>query len=373
MDISIIKVINGFVQVLLEGFSDMEQIKRLLEKLIIIMFSLYNTYKAYPEENLALYFLIVIIIASLLELTDNKRIKALLYIIFGTLSISYRLFILYIPIFIYNLYMDFGLYVAFMAPLIFIDFHPVNLLLSMLSAYISIMAKEQSKILEENIRARDKIREDSLLLEKYNEQLNKDREKNIHIAILTERNRIAKKLHDAIGHALTSSILQVESIKIISNEKAVVEKLDILQSTLTKGMEEIRSSIHNLYNESLDLKDQIEKLCTNVPNIDVELVYKIEDDLSYDMKFDILSVIREGITNCVKHSNADKLKITLLDQPKFYSVTIKDNGSVFDKSSLHKTKGIGLLSIKEIADKYNGFLNYDFDKGFKLHLVLMKG
>lgn len=351
----------------------MEHIKRLLEKLIIILFSLCNTYKAYPEENLALYFLIVIIITSLLELTSNKRIKTFLYIVFGVLSISYRLFILYIPIIIYNLYMDFDIYAVLILPLIFFNFYPVNLLLSILSAYISVMAKKQNEMLEENKKARDKIKEDSLLLEKYNEQLKKDREKNIHIAVLTERNRIAKELHDAIGHTLTSGILQVESLKIISNEKNVIEKLDVLQDTLTKGMEEIRNSIHNLYNESFDLKEQIEKLCTNVPNKNVELVYKIEDDLSYDIKFDIFSVIREGITNCIKHSNADILRIILLEQPKFYSITIKDNGSVFNKSSLHNTKGIGLLSIREIANKYNGFLNYNFDKGFKIHLILMKG
>ena len=36
-------------------------------------------------------------------------------------------------------------------------------------------------------------------------------------------------------------------------------------------------------------------------------------------------------------------------------------------------KGIGLLSMNEIANKYNGFLNYSFDDGFKIHLTLMKG
>lgn len=351
----------------------MSHIRRLLEKLFIIIFCLYNTYKTYPDENLALYFLIVLIISSLLELVDNKKIKALLYLVFGALSISYELFILYTPIILYNLYTDFDKFTVILLPLIFVDFYPINLLLSIFSIYISVITKKQKEILEENIRARDKIKEDSLLLEKYNEQLKKDREKNIHIAILTERNRIAKKLHDAIGHTLSSSILQVESLKIISKEKEVVEKLDILQGTLTKGMVEIRESIHNLYNESLDLKDQIEKLSTNVPNIDVELIYRIEDDLDYDMKFDIISVIKEGITNCVKHSNANELKISLLEQPKFYSIVIKDNGSVFDEEALNKTKGIGLLSIKEIAHKYNGFLNYGFDNGFKLHLTLMKG
>lgn len=347
--------------------------RRFLEKLFIIVFCLYNTYKAYPNENLPLFFLIALIISSLLELVDHQRTRALLYMVFVVLSISHELFILYIPIILYDLYTDFNIFSILLVPLIFANFYPINLLLSIFAAYISTITEKQKEILEENIRARDKLREDSLLLEKYNEQLKKDREKNIHIAILTERNRIAKELHNAVGHTLSSSILQVESLKIISKEEEVIKRLDILQETLTRGMEDIRKSIHNLYNESLDLKAQIEKLCASVPSIDVELAYKIDDDLSYDMKYDILSIVKEGISNCAKHSNADKLKISLYEQPKFYSIVIKDNGSNFDEESIKNTKGIGLLSIKEIAHKYNGLFNYNYDKGFKVHVTLMKG
>jgi signal transduction histidine kinase len=108
-------------------------------------------------------------------------------------------------------------------------------------------------------------------------------------------------------------------------------------------------------------------------NIDIELIYRIDDELPYDMKFDILSVVREAITNCVKHSNATELKIILLNQPKFYSIIIKDNGSKFSNTDDFLSNGIGLLSMNEIASKYNGFLNYEFNKGFKIHLTLMKG
>src|SRR5690606_36896492 len=161
-----------------------------------------------------------------------------------------------------------------------------------------------------------KIKEDSLLLQKYNEQLRKDREKNVHIAILTERNRIAKELHDAIGHSLSSSILQVESLKNITKDKSVREKLDVLQETVIRGMDDITRSIDNLDSESEDLKEEVEKLCASLPNMDKELVYKINENLSFDMKYDILSIVKEGIANCAKHSDADKLKIILLEQPK---------------------------------------------------------
>jgi signal transduction histidine kinase len=213
------------------------------------------------------------------------------------------------------------------------------------------------------------LKEDTFYLEKYNKQLLIDKEKNIHIAILTERNRIARELHDSIGHAISSSILQVEALKVISTEEPVIKNLDILQNTLKSGMDNIRKSIHNLYNESLDLKSQIEKLCSETPTVDVELVYKFDEEINYDFKFDILSVVKEALTNCAKHSNATKIKISLLNQPKFYSILIEDNGSNFDE----KSKGIGLLSMNEIAEKYNGYFNCKFEDGFKIHMTLMKG
>jgi signal transduction histidine kinase len=234
------------------------------------------------------------------------------------------------------------------------------------------MTKKFNVFLDENKTVRDELKEDTIYLKKYNEQLKIDREKNIHIAILTERNRIARELHDSIGHAISSSILQVEALKIVS-DNTMLESLNLLQDTLNNGMNDIRNSIHNLYNESLDLKNRIESLCSEIPTIEIDLIYRLGDDLPYDLKFDILSIIREAITNCVKHSNATELKISLLNQPKFYSIIIKDNGSKFNKTDNLLTKGIGLLSMNEIANKYNGFLNYEFDNGFKIHLTLMKG
>lgn len=350
----------------------MANLRRLIEKLFIIGICLYNTYNIYPDNNFVLYFLIALIFSSLLEIINTEQVRIPLYIGFVLLCIYNQIFFLYIPLVAYDLFKDYKFYAFSSIPLTFVDFYPENLILFLFSAYVSTINTKQIEIIEENLRTRDKIKEDSLLLEKHNEQLKKDEEKNVHIAILTERNRIAKELHDAIGHAISSSILQVESLKIISKEKHLEDKLDVLQDTLSNGMDDIRASIHNLHNESMDLKEQIERLYSNIPNLDTELVYKMGGDLSYDLKYDILSVVKEGLTNCTKHSNADNLKITLLEQPKFYAIVIKDNGSSFNEKSYNNNSGIGLVSLKEIAAKYNGFVNASFDKGFKIHMTLMK-
>lgn len=99
----------------------------------------------------------------------------------------------------------------------------------------------------------------------------------------------------------------------------------------------------------------------------------MEDDLPYDLKFDIFSIVKEGITNCLKHSNASALNISLVSQPKFYTIIIIDNGSNYQGNNSSSSNGIGLISMNEIAEKYNGFLNYSYDKGFKIHITLMKG
>lgn len=346
--------------------------RRFIEKSFIILFCLYNTYKINKITNLILYFLISLILSFSLDLCASKKHRSIIYMFFIVLCFFNNAFIFYLPLILYNIYIDFNIYGILAFILLFIDFSFVNLVISIASIYLSIMAKEFNLILNENKITRDTLKEDALHLKKYNDKLQVDREKNIHIAILTERNRIARELHDSIGHSISSSILQVEALKIISNENTL-ENLDTLQQTLKNGMNDIRESIHNLYNESFDLKGKIENLCSEIPSIQIELIFKVEEQLDFDLKFDILSIVKEGITNCVKHSNATNLEVTLLSQPKFYSISIQDNGTKFDNINLLSTKGIGLTSINEIADKYKGFLNYEFDYGFSLHVTLMKG
>lgn len=347
--------------------------RRFVEKFLILIFCLYNIYNIYQNDYLIFYFLLSLIISLLLDLVQSKKFRIILYTLFVFLALVNGQVLLYFPLIIYNIYLDFGIYTFLTIPLIFTDFSILNLMAALLSTYLSKMRNKHYILLEENKIVRDKLTEDTISLRKYNEQLRIDREKNIQIAILTERNRIARELHDSIGHSLSSSILQVEALKIISQEEDVISALNTLQNTLTNGMENIRKNIHKLHRESLNLETEIHKLCREIPNIDTEIVNNLEEDLEYNIKFDILSIVKEGITNCIKHSNATKLKISLLNQPKFYSIIIKDNGSIFDKDTQLKSKGIGLISLEDIARKYNGFLNYEFKNGFQLHLTLMKG
>lgn len=249
------------------------------------------------------------------------------------------------------------------------DFSPLILIGFLLSLYFAHTTNTLETVVLDYRFMRDSLKEDTLFLKKYNEQIILDREKNIHIAVLTERNRIAREIHDSIGHAISSSILQVKALKILG-DKSLEDPLIQLQNTLNNGMEDIRSSLQGLRDESFDLENKIHTLIQEVPNIHVEFLYNIQEDLDYNLKFDILSIIKEAITNTVKHSDAQYLKINLISQPKFYSIIIEDNGTLAPD---FYNKGIGLDYIRETADKYEGLFNYKFENGFKIHITLMKG
>lgn len=347
--------------------------RKFIEKSIIVSFCLFNAYITLPNSNLSLYFLISVIFSLFLDLIHYKNIRILLSLMYISLCIYDLAFILYLPLILYNLYLDFKFYILLIIPLIYLNFSLLGFFISITSVYMSMTANKYQLFIHENRIIRDELKEDTIIFKKYNEQLKIHREKNIHIAILTERNRIARELHDSIGHSLSSSILQIEALKISSDNSSIKENLNLIQKTLDDGMDDIRNSIHNLYRDSLDLRNRIESLLSEIYTMNTDLIYKIDDDLPYDLKFDIISIVKEGITNCVKHSNASELQISLLSQPKFYTIIIKDNGTNYQEGLINSRDGIGLLSMNEIASKYNGFLNYGYDKGFKLHITLMKG
>lgn len=352
--------------------------RKWIGKLLILSSCLYHTYIVNKSADLALHFLICLSISLGLDLIENKKVRVAIYSIFAILCFFHPIYLLYTPLIIYNLFSDYGnlSYVLILHNLITPSIP--NILLCFLAVYISYTNHTYDALLEESTTIRDGLKEDALHLKKYTDQLSIDKEKDIHIAILSERNRIARQIHDSIGHSLSSSLLQIEALKISLPSTSTIylshmKGLEVLQQTLSNGMDDIRHSLHNLYNESFDLEDKLHQLSIKTYPFNIELTYKLDKTLEFNLKFDILSMVKECITNCMKHSNANKLSIKLHSHQGFHSISIKDNGTTLEKEVVYLEKGVGLTSINEIASKYSGFVNINTTKGFNIHLTLMKG
>lgn len=216
---------------------------------------------------------------------------------------------------------------------------------------------------------RDNSKEHELLIEEKNKVLVENQDNTIHLATLKERNRIAREIHDNVGHMITRSILQTGAIKTINKDANLDELLQNLQDTLNTAMTNIRESVHDLHDESVNLEAAIKEIVNNTLSPAITFIYDIDSVIPRKIKYCFISVIKEAVNNTTKHSNADKMSILLREHPGFFQLLIEDNGT-----NIHTNyeNGIGLNNISDRVNSLGGNLKISHDKGFSIRITINK-
>lgn len=215
---------------------------------------------------------------------------------------------------------------------------------------------------------RNSAREFALQLEAKNKELMEKQDYEINLATLNERNRIARDIHDSIGHLLSNAILQIGALMAICKDEDYRAKLDTLKATLTQGMDSIRASIHDLHDESIDLYTEVKNITSNFQFCTLELDYDIEGNPNTKIKYALIAIIKEALSNIIKHSDATRANITLREHPAFYQLVIKDNG----RPGKIAEAGIGLKNIVQRVENLNGRVNIDSSSGFMVFAAIPK-
>lgn len=221
---------------------------------------------------------------------------------------------------------------------------------------------------------RDASMEHDMLMEQMNHQLIEKQNAQIYNATLKERNRIAREIHDNVGHMITRSILQVGAIGVINTDEKLKAPISDLKSTLNTAMDSMRKSVHDLYDESVDLRQALAKLKPTDSAFAFSLEYDCEDDVPRDVKYAFIAIAKEAVNNAVKHSNGDEIRIIVREHPAFYQLEIMDNGTSVDERSLsgETGDGIGIKNIKERVAAIGGTMRIKADDGFRIFVTLMK-
>lgn len=238
-------------------------------------------------------------------------------------------------------------------------------------AFFLSVSQAQHEILLQNYRqTQDDSREAALLLQQKNLELMKNQDYEVELATLKERNRIAREIHDNVGHLLTRSILQVSALLVVHrNNPELTESLQAVKATLTDAMDNVRNSVHNLHQESVDLKQQIEKIIENFSFCPVSLTFDTHP-LPGEMNYAVMAIIKEALSNIARHSNATHAWISILEHPSMYQLLIRDNGSV--SPSFSSAKGIGLSGMEERVLAFHGIFHTDFQNGFHIFISIPK-
>lgn len=215
--------------------------------------------------------------------------------------------------------------------------------------------------LEQDFRLlRDTSTEYHLLLQQKNKNLIVRQDYEIHAAALRERNRIAREIHDNVGHMLSRSILQAGALLAINQQENLKEPLHALKDTLSHAMDDIRNSVHDLHDDSIDLRQTVSDMLSGFSGYQVHLNYDISGFVPAPVKYCFIAIIKESLSNIAKHSNATNVSVTLQSHPSLYRLTVADNGTDIHQSP----SGIGISNMQERVNNLNGHFSVSTDKGF---------
>ncbi|MEE3468132.1 MAG: histidine kinase [Eubacterium sp.] len=203
---------------------------------------------------------------------------------------------------------------------------------------------------------RDELAEKNEMLASQNERLTEAQNNEVHLATLRERNRIAREIHDNVGHMLTRSLLQSGALLVANKDEKLREPLEELRDTLDQAMTSIRESVHDLHDESIDLQAVIQDHLRTAEHLfQTELTYTVGDTMPSTVKLCMAGVVKEAVSNAVKHSNGDTLSVRLGEKPGVYELEIRDNGS---NARIGGT-GIGLSNMRERVEEVRGSIRFD--------------
>lgn len=244
------------------------------------------------------------------------------------------------------------------------------ILFVILALFMQHVAAKLSLLETENKTIRDTGTELNRVLEEKNKDLSARQTDAINLARLRERNRIAREIHDNVGHTLARSLIQTGALQAINKDESLTEPLEQLRGTLSLAMDSIRSSVHDLRDEATDLYAAISQMLEPM-GLEIHLDYDASKTVPGNVQVCLLSVLREALTNISKHSDADRVRVTVREHPAFYQLLIHDNGT--KKISLRGSDtGMGLINMGERVRALNGQFSAAYQDGFRIFLTIPK-
>lgn len=238
-----------------------------------------------------------------------------------------------------------------------------------LSWYLSVRTERLTYLEQEYIRLRDTSTELNLVLKQKNKDLMEKQDYEIYLATLKERNRIAREIHDHVGHMLSRSILQIGALTTVYKEEPLHEQLGQVNETLNLAMTNIRESVHDLHDDSIDLKQAITEATRPLrERYTVTIDFDMSPSVPSNVKYCFVSTVKEAVSNILKHSNAQRVLLIFREHPGFYQLVVEDNGTRLPSPSadLMEYGGIGLSNMRDRVEALNGVFRVSLEHGFRI-------
>ncbi len=196
-----------------------------------------------------------------------------------------------------------------------------------------------------------------VLRRRIRQQMEIIRQKLRNSAVLEERNRIARELHDTLEQELAGITLQLDlAVDCFQQAPAVAQQaLQTARNMSRHSMVEARRSVWDLRCQLLEDGDLVSALTQIVAPLspsDGQIRMKIEGKpfrLSGAAEINLLRIAQEAVANAVKHGHARQVRIELRYAPEFVRLTVTDNGTGFSAEQACRAGHFGILDMRERA------------------------
>lgn len=200
-----------------------------------------------------------------------------------------------------------------------------------------------------NHKQNEAIRKQNAVLEQYMSQIER-------ITLAEERNRLSSELHDTVGHAYTSIIMGMETLRTELATEMGIQRLDSLLEMGRKSIEDVRGYLHQM-----DSPCQSPSLIQSLQNLGAEFqehaqvhvsfrTFGEEYQLSRQAKIAFIRCLQESLTNAVRHGQGTEIIVSLQFEKQYTRLEVQDNG----KGNVEWQEGFGMNAMKERAMNLQG-------------------
>lgn len=231
-------------------------------------------------------------------------------------------------------------------------------ILSVAATLLSLRTAQLEREQQRMRRTRDELQERALALEARNRDLADRQDYEVELATLAERARIAREIHDNVGHQLTRASLQTEALRVVhANEPRIAADFADVKRTVDEALQLVRASVHALNDNAVDLSVQLECIVEGArsdggPQVELEV---LAEHAPANVANCFAAVLREALSNAMRHAHAKTITVRCMEHPSFYQLIVTDDGAGgVQASGCGAAEGMGLGSMRERVEALGG-------------------
>ena len=194
------------------------------------------------------------------------------------------------------------------------------------------------------------------------------------MALVEERNRLARDIHDGLGASLSGVIIQAEYLMTLTKKAPDLHgEVKELKTGAEEAIDEVRRAV-SMWRDDFKLVPQLENMCTTYTSrhkLPIELVVSgTPFECAEEQELTLFRILQECLTNIAKHAAPTKVRVDVRFEPERIGMDIVDDGRGFDITKTPRNH-YGLINMRERARKANGEVAIDSAPGKGTSVRLM--